>query len=160
MNPVAATAAARPMLSASTCCADVLAVISARFSSNANERWMGARTTFAVVMPTLFPTLATVANRRNLRGKKGVIISTKLEQSYTTELVNRKRFTSESNSRPKFVATDNLPSRPRPSFSTQFTAAAAGRRRVAPRPTAWSICCVAKTVMHDDARACTNRKRA
>ena len=39
---------------------------------------MGARTTFAVVMPTLFPTLATVANRRNLRGKKGVIISTKL----------------------------------------------------------------------------------
>ena len=78
-------------------------------------------------------------------------ISTRLAQSYTTELVNRNRFTSESNSRPKFVATDNFPSLPNPSFNTQFTAAAAGSLRVAPNPIACNICCVAKTVIQLEA---------
>ena len=151
VSDVATTARPKPRLSASTCCALVFAVISAKFSSSANERWMGARTTLAVVMPTLLPTFATVASSKKRFGKNGVSISTRLAQSYTTELVNRNRFTSESNSRPKLVATDNFPRRPNPSFNTQFTAAAAGRRRVAPRPIACSICCVANTVMQLEA---------
>ena len=38
VSDVATTAAANPRLSAKTCCALVFAVISARFSSSANER--------------------------------------------------------------------------------------------------------------------------
>ena len=121
---------------------------------------MGARTTLAVVMPTLLPMFATVARRRNFFGKNGVIISMSELASYTTEDVNLNRFTSESNSRPKFAATPSLPSLPKPSLSTQLIAAAAGRRRDAPMPIAASICCVANTVMHELAIRCKNRNLA
>ena len=160
VSPVAKTATARPRLSATTCCALVLAATSARFSSNTNDLCMGALTTFAVVIPTLLPMLASVASARNFLGKNGVIISTSDDASYTTEDVNRNRFTSESNSRPKFAATPSLPSRPRPSFSTQLMAAAAGNRLLAPMPMAANICCVANTVMHELAILCRKRNLA
>ena len=121
----------------------------------------GARTTFAVVMPTLFPTLATVANRRNLRGKKGVIISTKLEQSYTTELVNRKALHVRVKLPTEVRRHGQLTESPETVLQHPIHCRRRRRRRVAPRPTAWSICCVAKTVMHHAAAGrCANRKRA
>ena len=58
---------------------------------------MGARTTFAVVIPTDFPMFATVAKGKKCCGKYGVIISMNELASYTTLDANRNRFTSLSN---------------------------------------------------------------
>ena len=107
-------------------------------------------------MPTDLPMFATVANARKCCGKYGVIISMNELASYTTLDVNLNRLTSLSKVRPKFAATDSLPNLPNPSLSTQFTAAAAGSVRLAPNPTAVSICCVAKTEIQLDAMRCAN----
>ena len=108
-------------------------------------------------MPIDLPTFATVAIAKKCLGKKGVIVSINTAPVYTKEDENRKRFTSESKLRPKLVATESFPNRPKPSFNTQFKAAAAGIDLDAPRPIAASICCVAKIVMQELAILCVKR---
>eukprot|EP00235_Prasinoderma_singulare_P006104 CAMPEP_0119177560 /NCGR_PEP_ID=MMETSP1315-20130426/49084_1 /TAXON_ID=676789 /ORGANISM="Prasinoderma singularis, Strain RCC927" /LENGTH=81 /DNA_ID=CAMNT_0007171715 /DNA_START=12 /DNA_END=254 /DNA_ORIENTATION=+ len=61
---VSTIASASPTLSATTCCACILAEISAMLSVSAKERWMAGVMLIDVDTPIDFPTFATVASGR------------------------------------------------------------------------------------------------
>ena len=110
--------------------------------------------------PMDLPMLATVASTRKCCGTSAVVNSSACATLYTTLELNRYCLRSASNDEPSRVETASLPRRPRPSFSTQFTTAAAASPRSAPMPMAYSICCVASTLSMELATRWQQRQRA
>mmetsp|Transcript_41017 Transcript_41017/g.87204 ORF Transcript_41017/g.87204 Transcript_41017/m.87204 type:complete len:214 (-) Transcript_41017:260-901(-) len=129
----------RPRVSATTCWACDFAVMSAMLSERENFLWKAGWVASAIERPTLLPTFPSEASSKKFLGQKGVSISRPQEMSHTTVERRRNFFSSRSYWLPSFATIPSLPSFPMPSFSSQLKAAAVGRLRFAPTPTARSM---------------------